>query len=156
MARSFKDNGARRQKGAKEKEDGLFASTPPLESLRMLLSKAVCSGRTGGGRKVLFLDAKKAHLNPLCMEEVYIRLPEEAGVEEGTCGKLMHWIDGMRQAAQAWEALYAAKLEEVGFVRGRGSPVVFYNEARDLSALAQGGDFVLLERRRTVIGCKRW
>ena len=64
--------------GGKEKEDGIYASTPPLEGLRMLCSKAASAGRKGSCRKVLFMDARKAHLNPRCEEEVYIELPEEA------------------------------------------------------------------------------
>ena len=67
---------------------------------------------------MMFLDAKKAHLNPKCHEEVYIELPEGARVGPGVCGKLIFWIYGMRQAAQAWESMYASKMEEVGFVRG--------------------------------------
>ena len=71
VARDFKGRG-----GGKEKEDSIYASTPPLEGLRMLCSKAAALGRTGKRRKMLFMDAKKAHLNPKCTEEVYIQLPE--------------------------------------------------------------------------------
>ena len=48
----------------------------------------------------------------------------------------------MRQAAQAWEAMYSERLESVGFVRGVGSAVVFYHNGRDISALVHGDDFV--------------
>ena len=100
------------------------------------------SGGHGEGRKMAFLDERKAHLNPKCREEVYIDLPEESGAGEGVCGKLVHWIYGMRQAAQAWEAMYSEKLESVGVVRGVGSAVAFYHNGRDISALAHGDDFV--------------
>ena len=46
-----------RVKGEKDRED-LFAATPPLELLRMMISK------TARWRKLLFIDVKKAHLNP--------------------------------------------------------------------------------------------
>ena len=101
-----------------------------------------CSKAAAQGRKMALLDARKAHLNPKCMEEVYIDLPEESGAGEGVCGKLVHWIYGMRQAAQAWEAMYPERLESVGFVRGVGSAVVFYHNGRDISALVHGDDFV--------------
>ena len=71
VARDFKGKG-----GGKEKEDSIYASTPPLEGLRMLCSKAASVGRNGNSRKMLFMDARKAHLNPRCEEEVYIDLPE--------------------------------------------------------------------------------
>ena len=94
VARDFKGKG-----GGKEKEDCIYASTPPLEGLRMLCSKAAALGRRGRRRKVIFMDAKKAHLNPRCQEEVYIELPEEAEAGEGICGKLQFWMYGMRPAA---------------------------------------------------------
>ena len=99
-------------------------------------------GRTGGSRKVLFMDAKKAHLNPICQEDVYIQLPEEAEAGAGICGKLEFWMYGMRPAAQAWEECYSQKMEEVGFKRGIGNSVVFYHMGRDISVLVHGDDFV--------------
>ena len=110
MARDFKGKG-----GGKEKEDSIHAATPPLEGLRMLCSKAAAPGRRGRCRKMLFLDAKKAHLNPKCTEDVYIELPVEVGAPPGICGKLEFWMYGMRSAAQAWEEWYSTKMEEVGF-----------------------------------------
>ena len=80
-------------------------------------------------KKLLFIDVRKAHLNPECHEDVYIELPQEAGAASGMCGKLNHWLYGFRPAAQAWENEYAKKLEEAGFARGNGSPVVFWNQS---------------------------
>ena len=42
--------------------------------------------------KFLFTDAKKAHLNPGCKEDVYIELPNEAEGGPGMCGKLDFWF----------------------------------------------------------------
>ena len=42
-------------------------------------------GEGGVRRKLLLMNAQKAHLSPRCEEDVYIRLPEEAG---GGIGKL--------------------------------------------------------------------
>ena len=43
-----------------------FAATPPLEALRMMISHAA-SGRANGrgGRKILVIDARKAHLHAM-------------------------------------------------------------------------------------------
>jgi hypothetical protein len=52
-----------RQKKDKGRED-LFAETPPLEAIRMQLSKAVTRRMRGskrGCRKIMFIDAKKAY-----------------------------------------------------------------------------------------------
>ena len=74
----------------------------------------------------MLIDAKKAHLNPKCNEDVYIELPEEAGEESHVCGKLVHWLYGFRKTASAWEDHYAGLFEDVGFVRGDACGVVFY------------------------------
>ena len=70
------------------------------------------------------------------------------------CGKFDFWVYGCRGTAQAWERFYVEKLEEVAFVRGKGSGVVFYHESRDISALVHGDDFVFV----TVygIGFRSW
>jgi hypothetical protein len=129
-----------RVKGEKDRED-LFAATPPLELLRILISKAATVTKDGGWRKLLFVDVKKAHLNPKCEQDVYFWLPDEAGPKQGMCGKLVHWLYGFRPAAQAWETHYATKMEEVGFVRGQGISVAFWHPDRDLACVVHGDDF---------------
>ena len=56
-----------RQKADKERED-LFAATPPIEAGRPISSRAAMwvwrRDGTWGLRKLMFLDAKKAHVNP--------------------------------------------------------------------------------------------
>lgn len=55
-----------RTKADKERED-LFAGAPPLEAVRMQFSRAVTRRKKGSGRgmrEMMFIDAKKAHLNP--------------------------------------------------------------------------------------------
>ena len=123
----------------RDRED-LFAATPPLELKRLLMSKAVEMGPRGV-RKLLFVDAKKAHLNPKCERDVFIQLPKEAGGANGTCGKLVHWLYGFRPAAQAWETFYAEKLVKAGFERGIASPVAFYHRDRDIACVVRGDDF---------------
>ena len=102
---------ARDFKGNDKERDDLFAETPPLEAKRMLLSRAVTRRHDGRCRKLLFIDAKKAHLNPRCEGDVFVELPEEVGCGPGMCGKLKFWLYGFRPAAAAWEKLYSGKLE---------------------------------------------
>ena len=61
---------ARDFKGGDKHIDDLFAGTSPLEAKRMLFSKAATSRKDGRLRKLLFVDASKAHLNPKCKEDV--------------------------------------------------------------------------------------
>ena len=91
----------------------------------------------------MFIDARKAHLNPRCEEDVYIMLPEECGAPPGMCGKLNFWLYGFRPAAKAWEDLYSRRLVDIGFVRGKCSSVVFYCKARDLALVVHRDDFTV-------------
>ena len=90
---------------------------------------------------MLFVDVKKAHLNPKCEEDVYINLPEECNVASGMCGKLNFWLYGFRPAAAAWEKHYSALLEKAGFCRGVGCGVAFWHRERDISLAVHGDDF---------------
>ena len=114
---------ARDFKGKDKDRDELFAATPPPEAKRMLLSRAATRKTVGqtGPRKLLFIDAKKAHMNPCCVGDVFIELPEEAGCGLGVCGKLNYWLHGFRPAAAAWEKLKLQGGEEVGYMVNRGT-----------------------------------
>ena len=88
-------------KGLDRHRDDFFAATPPLEAVRAVLSMAATKSSNGPVKKVMMIDAKKAHLNPRCKEDVYIELPPEVGADLGQCGKLNFWLYGFRKAASA-------------------------------------------------------
>ena len=90
---------------------------------------------------MLFIDACKAHLNPVCMDDVFIELPSETGAPSWICGKLNFWLYGFRPAANAWEKHYSELFENEGFIRGKASPVVFHHPQRDLACVVHGDDF---------------
>ena len=87
---------ARDFKGGDKDRDDLFAETPPLEAKRLLCSRAATQRRDLQWRKLMFIDPKKAHLNPRCEEDVFIELPEEAGSREGA-GVLALWLPPCRR-----------------------------------------------------------
>ena len=135
-------------KADKDRVD-LFAAMPPLEAKKGLFSLAaprLKGRRTRGGKrmKLLFIDVRKAHLNALCDQEVFVQLPEEAHAKKGYVGKLKRWLYGCRGASSAWESEYTEKLEGVGFKRGKASAAVFYNAERDLRLVVHGDDFTFL------------
>ena len=72
------------------KDESLFAATPPLEALRVLVSSAAT--RKGAGRpdtKILLIDVRKAHLHAEVVREVFVELPPElAKKHPGMCWKL--------------------------------------------------------------------
>ena len=137
VARDFK------HKFDRDRED-LFAATPPSEAVKAIFSKAAIKVPGKCEKKLLFIDARKAHLNPPCTEDVYIELPQEAGCGANTCGKLNFWLYGCRAAAQAWENWYASKFAETDFVRGEACPVIFRHHGRDVDCVVHGDDFIIL------------
>eukprot|EP00973_Karenia_brevis_P045460 6296321-Karenia_brevis.AAC.1 len=70
-------------KGGDKGRDALFAETPPLEAKRMLFRRAVTMREDGKGRKFMFVDVKKTHLNPVCEEDFSLELPEECNCPPG-------------------------------------------------------------------------
>ena len=60
---------------------GLFAATPPLEALRLLIAEAATKER--GGRKVLMInDVSRAFFEAPVRRNVCVELPEEELTEE--------------------------------------------------------------------------
>lgn len=79
----------------------LFAATPPIESLKYLLRRAVRDKtlsvmHLGGTHAYLFVDA-------VC--DIYVRLPAEdqESREYSMCAKLNKAINGTRDASQNWQ-----------------------------------------------------
>ena len=97
-------------------------------------------------KKLMMIVAKKARLNSPCEEEVYVELPEEVGARPGRCGKLNFWLYGFRKAASAWEEFYAKVLENMGFVRRMGRPVIFKHKVKEVVVVVHGDDFVMRGR----------
>ena len=91
------------------------------------------------------MDAKKAHLNGVVDDDVfvYIELPTEAGAKE-KCGRLRRWLYRMRGAGHAWEKDYSRRFVEVGFKKGRVAPTVFYHQEKQLRCVVHGVDFTFL------------
>ena len=100
----------------------------------------------------MYLDIKKAHVIPLCEQDVYVELPREAEAEDDECGKLIHWLYGCRPAAQDWEEHYLALLKNHGFKRLKSVPVAFVHETRDMSGVVISCGKALT---RTWIGCRK-
>ena len=78
-------------------------------------------------------------------EYVYIELPGEAG-REGKCGRLNKWLYGMRNAASAWEKHYSDTLEDLGFVKSKVAPTVFYHAELGVRCVVHGDDFTFSGR----------
>ena len=129
---------------AHQKDDNFFAATPPLEAIRLLLSRAA-TGRTHGrgGRKILIIDARKAHLHALADRDIFVQLPPEVA-QSGMCGHLRRCLYGTRDAPARWEAYLAEQLTLMGFARGAASPCCYKHASHDIQCVVHGDDFAFV------------
>ena len=104
--------------------------------------------------KLMFVDVRKAHLNAVCDEEVFVELPEEFE-KYGRYARLRRWLHGCRKAAPSWEEEYVRRLEEVGFSRGRAAPTTLYNKATHVRLVVHGDDFTFSGTTEELMKVKR-
>ena len=138
-------------------EDPIFAPTPPLESLRTVLSlamtdlegddKHIRDGISEERTQIMVIDISRAYFNASKGEDgdpKYVELPDEdPDKEKGLCGMLNVHMYGTRAAADGWHGEYSATLKGLGFSRGDASACVFRNPARRLTASVHGDDFTI-------------
>ena len=98
-----------------------FAATPPIESLRLILSLAAEKFE----RQVSLVDISRAYFNAPIGREVFVELPSEAGLARDVVGRLVKCMYGTRDAAQGWENTYRRALETLGFWMGSREPMRF-------------------------------
>ena len=134
--------------------DGLFAATPPLESLRLLLSWAatVDGGpsstvdKVGSGKSILIADVSRAFFEAPAKRDLCVELPEEAlqGEETplSTVGKLLASLSGARDASANWQEEVSRCMCEWGFEVGRFNPCMYQHVSRRIRCLVHGDDFV--------------
>ena len=128
----------------------LFAATPPLESLRYIISK--CARNQRRGFKILTVDVKRAYFYASARRDIYVEIPEEDREpgDEYKVGKLNLSLYGTRDAAQNWAIEYTETLKSLGFKCGLASPCNFHNAARDISVTVHGDDFTATGDERSL------
>ena len=112
-------------------EDAIFAPTPPLESLRMVMSYAVTDFPNEPQKvfdlaspersQVLLVDILRAYFNAATPEDepTYVELPPEFGAPPGTCVLLKRHMYGTRRAADAGRVNIPACSKQWDLTRGR-------------------------------------
>ena len=92
----------------------LYAATPPLEALKLLLGHAASD--TTKNLHIMLSDVKRAYFHALAKRELYVELPpEDAGYQAGWVGRFRLALYGTRDAPARWEAFLAAELQKHGF-----------------------------------------
>ena len=133
-------------------EEALFAPTPPLESLRTILSFAATNlpGRPKHVRdpesemrtQISFVDVVRAYFcastNP--DDPTYVALPPEDPDHGTKCGLLLKHMYGTKEAANGWHREYTGTLRKLGFRPGAASACVFWHPGKRLSCSVHGDD----------------
>ena len=130
----------------------LFAATPPLEALRLIVSEST----TGAEDKfVMISDVSRAYMYAKCDRELYVEIPEEDKTEEDrindNVGKVEKAMYGTRPAAQLWQNEYTETLTENEFQVGKATPCIFRHDKRDLTCFVHGDDFVTAGRQEDLL-----
>ena len=125
-------------------DDALHASTPPLEALRVLLSRAATVDEGGETREMIINDVSRAYFYAKAIRPVYVKLPDEDRVpgDEQKCGKLKMSMYGTRDAALNWALEYADTLRMAGYVQGKGNPCLFHKSSIGVSIMVHGDGFI--------------
>lgn len=121
-----------------------FAATPPLESIRVLLSQFVQHAPRNTKFTLSCLDITKACFHAVPTRSFYTRVPTELGVPPNTYGNLKKCCDGTRDAGALWEDTWYSLPLELGFVRGVACPKCFWHPSKKISLVIHVDDFLAL------------
>ena len=95
-------------------QEACFAPTPPLKSLRIVLSCAVSdiggqaqkswSPKSESRMQLFLLDISRAYFNAKTdpNKPTYVQLPDEVGAPPGACALLRKHMYGTQKAAEGW------------------------------------------------------
>ena len=125
---SDEEDGTETMEIARDKRDDLFAGTPPLASLRHLLSSSMSRGSLSWDQKIAVIDVKRAFLHGIMDREVYVEIPPEDPTSEGggrNIGRVNKSLYGTRDAAQKLGKQVCGFTHKLLFEQGRASTCIF-------------------------------
>ena len=110
------------------KSDDVFASTPPLEAKRILLSEMATARRLPDGRplEMTFIDIRKAYFNGIPCRQLHLFLPKELCIGTTAVAHRRRCVYGTRAACMSWEDCYAQALIDLGFAEASRSQAVSF------------------------------
>ena len=124
----------------------LYASTPPLETIRSVISYAASHGKDGSKRQLMVLDIRRAYFNAPAQRPVYVEIPPEDWEvgDEQKCARLLYSIYGTRDAARNWENELRYVFAKLGARRGKSTPCAqcLSYQGRQIRVAVHGDDIV--------------
>ena len=118
----------------------LFAAIPPVELLRLLISKAAEVKQNN----ILYVDVSRAYFYARSERPTYIKLLAEdpRSSELVLCGKLLFSMYGTRDAAQNWCEEYSSAVAKAVYARGIANPCLPQCREDGVSLMVHGDDFL--------------
>ena len=101
--------------------EDMFAGTPPLEALRVLIHQAPTVGDEGDthSKVIMVNDVSRAFFEAPAMRQVCVELPNEdlSAVDKqlDSVGHLQMSLYGTRDAAMNWQEEVAKEIRKLGF-----------------------------------------
>ena len=136
---------------------GLFAATPPLEALRLLVSEAASVEEED--KYILIADVSRAFFEAPAVRTVCVELPSEAfedGVADaGKVGLLQLSLYGTRDAAANFQREVSKFMKSQGCTQSKYNPCTYQRKDRKIVVLVHGDDFVVTGNRRDVLEFKK-
>ncbi len=133
----------------------LFAATPPIESMKILLHMAATTHHGEITNSIMVNDIRRAYFHAPALREVYIELPhEDERREKGYVGILRKSLYGTRDAALNWQVTYSNHLKKIGFKQCVFSPCVFRHDTRKIYCMVHGDDYLSVGAETELIWMK--
>jgi len=129
--------------------DGLFAATPPLEAVRLLISELATKDNQETDMVLMINDVARAFFEAYTERDLCIELPPEDR-EEGdgdVVGKLWKSLYGTRDAAANFQKRVKRVMVRLGFKIGRYNPCTFWHKERKIKTIVHGDDFITKAKR---------
>jgi hypothetical protein len=136
----------------------LYAATPPLETLRTLISFAATTAHSDKERcKIMINDISRAYFYAPATEPTFVEICDEdwTSGDEENCGELLVSMYGTRSAAKNWQICYSGLMIAAGFVRGRTNDCIFFHPQRQIRTMVHGDDFVSVAKGDDLLWLKR-
>ena len=126
--------------GYGERIDELFAGTPSMSSVRLVLHHSL---EVDCNRRLMLLDVKCAFLYGVMSRRVYIELPrQDPRSGSGAVGLLQKAMYGTRDAPQIWQNEVRNTMEEFGFMVSALQPSMYYHPERGILVTVHVDDFL--------------
>ena len=128
--------------------DELFASTPSLTTLKLLLTLS-----SAFGWHIATGDVSTAFLHAAVDGDIYVIPPLEYYPEGNVLWKLKRALYGLRNSPKLWQQHFAACMETYGFVRMKSDPNLYVHSTKKLYVLAYVDDLMFFGSKPDIDLC---